>query len=265
LSIDHCTVLVTGATGGIGNAIARTLSARGARLILTGRRSDVLEILAAELNAQTIVCDLSDRAAVDRLAEEAIGARVDVLVANAALPATGFLLDLTQDELDRMLEVNLRAPIALAHALAPMMTSRHSGHMVFVSSLSGKATGPASSLYSATKFGLRGFALGIRADLRSYGVGASVILPGFVSGAGMFVDAGVRLPPGVGTRTPRDVAEAVIRAVEQNRAEVDVAPLSLRLGASFASVAPGVAAWGSRILGSERVGAEYAEGRGGKR
>jgi short-subunit dehydrogenase len=258
LSIDRSTVLVTGATGGIGNAIARTLSARGARLILTGRRSDVLELLAAELNAQTIVCDLSDRAAVDRLAEEAIGARVDVLVANAALPATGFLVDLTQEELDRMLEVNLRAPIALAHALAPMMTSRHSGHMVFVSSLSGKATGPASSLYSATKFGLRGFALGIRADLRSYGVGASVILPGFVSGAGMFVDAGVRLPP-------CDVAEAVIRAVEQNRAEVDVAPLSLRLGASFASVAPGVAAWGSRILGSERVGAEYAEGRGGKR
>ncbi len=258
-------MLVTGATGGIGNAIARGLAARGARLLLTGRRVDALEALSAELSARTIACDLSDRADVDRLAGDAVGSEIDVLVANAALPASGLLSDLTQEQIDRVLEVNLRAPIALAHALAPMMSSRGSGHMVFVSSLSGKAAGPASSLYSATKFGLRGFGLGIREDLRPHGVGASVILPGFVSDAGMFADAGVELPPGVGTRTPREVADAVSRSIERNRPELEVAPLALRLGASFASVAPGIAAFGSRLLGSDRVAAQLAEGQRDKR
>ena len=88
-----------------------------------------------------------------------------------------------------MLEVNLRAPIALARALAPAMIARGSGHIVFISSLAGKAAAPASSIYSATKFGLRGFALGLREDLRPHGVGVSVVLPGFIRDAGMFADA----------------------------------------------------------------------------
>ncbi len=134
-----------------------------------------------------------------------------------------------------MLEVNLRAPIALARCLAPDMIARGHGHMVFVSSLSGKAASPASSIYSATKFGLRGFALALRADLAPHGVGVSTVLPGFIRDAGMFAEADVTLPRGVGTRSPEQVAEAVMRAIEKNRAEVDVAPLALRLGSSFAS------------------------------
>ncbi len=109
------------------------------------------------------------------------------------------------------------------------MLARRRGHLVFMGSLAGKAASPASSLYNATKFGLRGFALALREDLRDAGVGVSVIMPGFISDAGMFADSGVKLPPGVGTRTPEQVAAAVLRAVEQNRAEVTVAPLPIRL------------------------------------
>ena len=138
-----------------------------------------------------------------------LAAEADILVANAALPASGLLTDLTQEQIDRMLEVNLRAPIALARALAPAMIARGRGHMVFISSLSGKTASPASSLYSATKFGLRGFALGAREDLREHGVGVSTVFPGFIRDAGMFADTGVRLRPGVGTRSPEDVAAAV--------------------------------------------------------
>lgn len=264
-SISGSTALVTGATGGIGRAIARALRAQGAALLLSGRRRHELEQLAGELGAETIVADLADRGEVERLASAAEAAGVDVLVVNAALPATGLLLELTATEVDRMLDVNLRAPIALAHRLAPGMAARGHGHMVFISSLSGKVANPASSMYSATKFGLRGFALGLREDLRSRGVGVSVVAPGFIRDAGLFADTGLRLPPGVGSRSPEEVANAVVSAIRRNRAEVDVAPVPLRLGAAFGSVAPGMAAWGARLMGSQRLSAEMAERQRGKR
>ncbi|PZS07674.1 MAG: oxidoreductase [Solirubrobacterales bacterium] len=256
-------ILLTGATGGIGHAIARGLAARGASLILTGRRADVLESLAEEVGGHAVGCDLYERDDIERLTREA--ADVDVLVANAALPASGALTELTQAQIDRMLEVNLRAPIALARALAPGMIERRRGHMVFISSLAGKTSSPASSIYSATKFGLRGFALGIREDLRPHGVGVSVVLPGFIRDAGMFADADVELPAGVGTRSPQDVADGVIRAIERNRAEVEIAPVSLRLGASFAALAPQLASTVSRRMGSEKVAADLAAGQRDKR
>jgi short-subunit dehydrogenase len=259
------TVLLTGATGGIGQAIARALADRGARLIITGRRAELLDTLAREVDGRALRCDLARRDDLQRLAAVAESEHLDVLVANAALPASGLLTELTAEQVDRMLEVNLRAPIALAHALAPGMVARRSGHMVFISSLAGKAASPASSLYSATKFGLRGFALGLRADLREHHVGVSIVLPGFIRNAGMFADAGVTLPRGVGTRTPQEVAAAVIRAIDHNRAEVEVAPLGLRLGAAFAAVAPGAAAAASRWMGSDRIAAALAEGQRDKR
>ncbi len=186
--------------------------------------------------------------------------RIDVLISNAAVPAAGLLVDLSQEEIDAMLEVNLRAPIALARALAPAMVDRGRGHMVFVSSLQGKATVPASSVYSATKFGVRGFALALRQDLRRHGVGVSVVLPGFIRDAGMFANSGAPLPPGVGTRSPDEVAEAVISAIERNRAEVEVAPIPLRLGTAVASIAPALSAAVSRRLGSERIAADIVAG-----
>jgi short-subunit dehydrogenase len=256
-------VLLTGATGGIGHAIARALAARGAGLLLTGRRMEALEPLASELGGRALRCDLADRAEVERLGNEA--SEVEILIANAALPASGLLTELSQEQIDRMLEVNLRAPVALARRLAPEMMRRRSGHIVFVSSLSGKAASPASSVYSATKFGLRGFALGLRADLREHGVGVSVVLPGFIREAGMFADAGITLPRGVGTRSPAEVGAAVVRASERDRAEVQVAPASLRLGAAFASVAPQLAAAASRVMGSERIAHDLAHGQRDKR
>ena len=158
-------------------------------------------------------CDLSRRDEVDRLVQAA--GQIDVLVANAALPGAAELTDLTQEQIDEMLEVNLRAPIALARALVPPMVSRRRGHLVFISSLNGKAATPATSIYAAAKFGLRGFALSLREDLRPHGVGVSSVLPGFIRDAGMFADTKVELPRGVGTRSPEDVAAAVVKAIDQ--------------------------------------------------
>jgi short-subunit dehydrogenase len=190
---------------------------------------------------------------------------VDILINNAALPAVGALESFTMAEIDRALAVNLRAPIALTHALVPGMVARRSGHLVFVSSLSGKVATPRSLMYIATKFGLRGFASGLRSDLRDEGVGVSTVLPGFIRDAGMFVSSGAELPKGVGTRTPEDVARATLRAIERNKAEVDVAPFPLRVGAIVASVAPELAAAVNRRSGADEIAEEMAAGNADKR
>jgi short-subunit dehydrogenase len=257
------TALITGATGGLGQAIARALAARGARLILTGRRTDVLEPLAAETGGRAVAVDLSDRAAVEGLAAEA--GEVDVLVANAGVPATGLIADYDVDQIDRVLDVNLRAPILLAKLLSPGMVSRGRGHLVFMSSLAGKSAQAKSSLYSATKFGLRGFALGLRADLHETGVGVSTIFPTFIRDAGMFAESRAKLPVGVGTRTPEDVAAAVIRAIERNRAEVDVAPAAIRVGANVAGLIPNLSQTVARRLGGDKVADQLAAAQRHKR
>jgi len=263
IRLSGSTLLLTGATGGIGHAVARELHGRGAQLILTGRREEVLRELAAQLDARVLAADLADRAQVARLADEA--GDVDALVANAGLSGTGSLEQLTAEEIDEVLEVNLHAPIALAHALAPAMIARGAGHLLFVSSLAGKAAAARSAMYNATKFGLRGFALALRADMRPHGVGVSVVCPGFISDAGMFVASGAKLPPGVGTRSPQDVARAVADAIERNRAEVDVAPLPLRAGAALASIAPGFAATVTRVTGGDELAVTIAAGQRGER
>jgi short-subunit dehydrogenase len=101
VSLVSGNALVTGATGGIGQAVVRAFAARGARLILTGRRAEVLEPLAQEVSGRALGCDLARREDVDRLIADAVAAEVDVLVANAALPASGLLTDLTHEEMPR--------------------------------------------------------------------------------------------------------------------------------------------------------------------
>jgi uncharacterized protein len=256
-------VLLTGATGGLGHAIARALAARGASLTLTGRRAEVLEPLAEELGGRAAAADLADPAAPARLLADA--GQVDVLVANAGLPGSGALTSFTEEQIDRALTVNLRAPMMLAHALTPGMVERGRGHLVFMSSLNGRAAPTGTSVYSATKFGLRGFGLALREDLAEKGVGVSVILPGFISDAGMFADSGAKLPPYIGTKKPEDVARAVVKAIEQNRAELDVAPLPLRAGAILAALAPGPVGTVQRKLGAAKTSDSVARGQAGKR
>ncbi|XRQ07346.1 SDR family NAD(P)-dependent oxidoreductase [Actinomadura welshii] len=263
MDLRGANVLVTGATGGIGRALATALADRGAQVVLTGRRTDVLEPLAERLGGRAIAADLADRAAAEWLLDEA--GRVDVLVANAALPASGLLDEYSIDQIDRTLDVNLRAPIVMAKLAAAQMAGRGRGHLVFVSSLAGKTASGHASLYNATKFGLRGFALALREDMRPHGVGVSTVFPGFIRDAGMFADANVTLPRGVGTRTPRDVARATVRAIEKNAAEVDVAPLVLRLGARVGGVAPGLSAVVQRRGGGNRVARGLADGQRDKR
>ncbi|MEO6793871.1 MAG: SDR family NAD(P)-dependent oxidoreductase [Mycobacterium sp.] len=265
MDLNGRTALLSGATGGLGRAIANALAERGAKLILSSRKADDLKQLAGSLPGAghtTIVCDLAEEGAALALLEQA--GDIDVLVANAALPGSGRLESFSQAEIGRAFRVNLESPMRMARELLPGWQKRGSGHFVFISSLSGIAPLPRSSIYAATKFGLRGFALSLREDLRGSGVSASVISPGAIRGAGMFEDSGATPPPAVGTGTPKQVAGAVVRAIERDKSEVSVAPLRQRAFARFAMLAPEIS---GRIMGSTAANAadEVAAGQTDKR
>jgi short-subunit dehydrogenase len=236
------TALLTGATGGLGRAIAQALAARGAKLQLSARNAEALQALANELPGDdhvTLAADLAEPGAAEQLA--AAAGNVDVLVANAGLPGAGWLYDFTPEEVGRALRVNLEAPMLLARALFPAMIERGSGHLVFVSSLAGKAANPRSSIYNATKFGLRGFALALRTDLGPRGIGVSLVSPGFIREAGMFADSGATAPAGMGTASPQQVGDAVVKAIERDKVELAVAPVQQRLLAHLGLASPTMA------------------------
>jgi short-subunit dehydrogenase len=265
MDLDGRTVLLTGATGGLGRAIAEALAARGATLVLSSRKADDLEQLAGSLPGvghATVVCDLAEEGAALELLDEA--GDIDVLVANAGLPGSGRLETFSQDQIGRALRVNLESPVRMTRELLPAWQQRGSGHFVFISSISGFVSLPRSSIYAATKFGLRGFALNLREDLRGSGIGVSVVSPGSIRDAGMFADSGAPPPPGMGTGTPGQVANAVVRAIERDKSEISVAPSRQRVMARFAMLAPEIS---GRIAGSaaSKAADAVAEGQTEKR
>ncbi len=241
MELSGRTVLLTGATGGLGRAIAEALAEHGAVLLLSARGSDALEAQAEALPGdghRVLPADLAEPGAAEELA--ATAGPVDVLVANAGLPGAGWLTDFTSEQVTRAVRVNLESPMLMARALYPAMVERGAGHLVFIASLAGKAASPRTSIYNATKFGLRGFALGLRSDLSPMGVGVSLVSPGFIRDAGMFADAGAKPPPGLGTGRPEQVGAAVVKAIERDKLEVTVGPLQQRALAHLGLASPGL-------------------------
>lgn len=254
MDIDGSTAVVTGASGGIGHAIARALHHEGAEVVLTGRREAELGTLAAELGgARVITCDLSEPTQLGGLLDE-LG-DVDIVVANAALPAAGKVDDFTIEEIDRALAVNLRAPMVMARQLVPAMVARGRGHFVFISSIGGKIPNPRLAVYAATKYGLRGFSGSLRQDLLGTGVSSSVVFPGSIVDAGMLVGAGLAAPKHTKGSTSIDVAGAVVRAITHDRGEVDAAELLVRTMAKVVGAFPSL---GDRV-GTQKDTVEYAE------
>jgi short-subunit dehydrogenase len=263
--IEGKTALLTGATGGLGRAIAQALAERGASLVLSARKEEALRALADSIEGEHRIAsaDLAEGGAAERLA--AVAGEVDCLVANAGLPGTGTLDAFSPEEVRRAIRVNLEAPMMLARELSVAMRDRGEGHMVFISSLSGKAPSPRSAVYCATKFGLRGFALSLRADLARSGVGVSLVAPGFVREAGMFAESGAKPPPGLGTSSPDEVARGVVKAIERDRFEVAVAPLPQRALAHLGLASPRLAMRAITGGAARKAAERVAEGQADKR
>ena len=180
------TALVTGATGGIGGAIARGLHAQGAHVVISGTRDEALAALQAELGERATVAaaDLSDPASVDALvgrAEAAAGAGLDVLVANAGVTRDGLLLRMKDADWDTVMRVNLESYFRLSRAAMKGMFKRRSGRIVGVTSVVGVTGNAGQANYAASKAGMIGFSKSLAQEVGSRGITVNTIAPGFIA------------------------------------------------------------------------------------
>jgi 3-oxoacyl-[acyl-carrier protein] reductase len=180
------TALVTGASGGIGGAIAKALAAQGARVALSGTRVDALEQAKAEVGGDSVIlpCSLSDSAAVDALvgqAEAALGGRLDILVSNAGITKDGLLLRMKDEDFQSVLKINLEAYFRLSRAALRNMMKNRWGRIIGITSVVGVTGNPGQANYAASKAGMIGFTKALAAEVASRNVTANCVAPGFIA------------------------------------------------------------------------------------
>ena len=181
------TALVTGASGGIGGAIAKALAAQGARVALSGTRVEALEKVRAELagvDHAITPCNLSDTAAVDALVgqgEQALGGRLDILIANAGITKDGLLLRMKDEDFQNVLKINLEGYFRLSRAALRNMMKNRWGRIIGITSVVGVTGNPGQANYAASKAGMIGFTKALAAEVASRNVTANCIAPGFIA------------------------------------------------------------------------------------
>ena len=218
------TALVTGASGGIGSAIASALAARGSNLVLTGTREQVLQEVAASLNlksdqkVEVITANLSEAEAATQLianTEAAIGP-VDILVNNAGLTRDGLLMRMKDEDWQTVMDVNLTAVMRLSKAVLRSMMKSRWGRIIQISSVVGYTGNPGQTNYAASKAGMTGFTKSLAIEVASRGITANVIAPGFIQTAMTEVltdevkDELLKRVPIGSMGTPEDIAAAVV-------------------------------------------------------
>jgi short-subunit dehydrogenase len=225
--------IVTGASRGLGIYIAEALAAKGTRLVLAARTADALESVAAKLRESgtevfTVPTDVADPTALQALVDATLArfGRIDILVNNAGYDYALPFDQCTMDDIRRMTEINLTAPIMLTRLVIPAMQKSGRGHIVNIASLAGVMATPYEELYSATKHGLVGFTRALRGSAQDmkWPISASVICPGFMDDAGLYVEMvngyNVAAPGWIGAIKAPKLGQAVIRAIEKDLPDV---------------------------------------------
>lgn len=256
-------ILITGASSGIGAAVARRFAQAGYRLILAARRVDRLNALAQEIRTQggqvwPIAADLSRLEEIQHLAHSALDAagQIDILFNNAGFGRLDWLEELNPlEDVQAQIQVNLLGLIWMTQALLPQMIERRSGHIINMASLAGWVAPPTYSVYSATKFGVRGFTEALRREVSVYGVHVSGIYPGAVD-TEFGTQARIRRQTGITTPSRRRlsanaVAQAVLRLAQRPRRMV-ILPGYMRWIVALNVISPGLVEWAIRKRFVER-------------
>lgn len=242
--------ILTGASRGLGVEIARALAARGAGLALAARDEDGLERTAADLERLgvrtiTVPTDVTVTEDLERLVARTTAelGPPDLLVNNAGIETIAPFERFEVERIEQIVATNLAAAMKLTRLVLPGMIERGRGHVLNVSSASGKAGVPYYAVYGATKHALVGFSWSLRTEVAEHDVGVSVVCPGFVSGTGMYADRSndAKPPRSMSTVTPHDVAAAVVAAIEKNRAEIVVARGLAKVADVFYAFSPELA------------------------
>jgi hypothetical protein len=229
--------VVTGGATGIGAALARRLADRGWRCVLVGRREDRLQTAAAEIDGEYEVCDVADRAAVERMAASVRKRhpKVSLLVNNAGMPGRGNFLDMPPERVEELVRVNYLGSVWCLLGLLPALESAAPAHLVNVVSVAGTvAIGP----YSASKHAQLAFSRSVARELRPRGVHVHTVNPGFVHTEGFPQDWLLRGRLGRIVVGPDFVAARIVRAIERNRGEIFV-PRWYRVPALAQALLPG--------------------------
>jgi hypothetical protein len=230
-------VLIIGASMGVGAAAARAFAREGARLVLVARGREALEHIAAELAGTTEVVaecvDMADAAGCEAMIERVVQrfGGIDVLVNNAALHVRGPFEQIATGDIERMVEVNLTAPLRLMRWVLPHMLRAGGGSMVNVASLSGVAALPGAAAYSGTKFGLRGFCFAFAEEVRDRNISVSLVSPGPIDTSFLMdnLDVAEDLSFSQPLSTAEDVAAAIVRAASGPSTEIALPRMSARL------------------------------------
>jgi short-subunit dehydrogenase len=248
--------LLTGGSKGLGLYIARYLAKEGVNLALTARSEDGLKSAAdsvarENINVKIYPGDITDQSFREGLLKEVNNdfGSLDILVNNAGMEWVSSYTALTPDYIEKMIQTNLIAPMLLTRLALPYMMAQGSGHVVTMSSLGGKRGNPFGGTYSATKAGLIEWSKGLRLELRTSGVGVSVICPGFVFKSGMFAEYNKKPPWISNATTPEKVAEAVIKAMKKDICEIIVNPGPTWLVPFLDAIHPGIGNWLYKIGG----------------
>lgn len=264
--LDGKTALVTGAARGIGRALAEELARAGVRLTLADRDeaglTDTVEaVRAIGIDAEPHLVDLVKLDQVDRLADEVLARSVgvDLLVNNAGVACFGPTDEAPVESIDRLLAINLAAPMRLTHRLLPAMLARPESHVLNVASVLGLVALPRVAAYTATKFGMVGFSESLRAEYGRVGLGVTTLCPGLVP-TPLLSDAQAwrpvthrrRRPPALLCVSPERVARAAVRGVRRNRRRVTVDPVGGWVRGAM-SWAPGLVDWAFALGRRRRV------------
>ena len=249
-------VLLTGGSRGIGPIIAEYLADQGSVVAIAARSKSNLQEIASHLckkghTISVFAVDLKDSSQREQLVTDVMKefGTIDILINNAGLETEGAYTELSWRSIQENIDVNLVAPMALAHLILPVILNNKAGHIVNIASIAAKSGSPYAAAYSGTKAGLAEWSRALRLELTGTGVHISTIFPGYIREVGMFAKFAMVPPWIIGSCSPYQAANAVVNAIKKTRKEIIVNSRPLRYSFMINDLSPQLGDWLMQISG----------------